>query len=128
MVVAVQFPIVFKEVLILPSSDKNNVHIDVKLQGDHSRESAVLYFEVYLYSFKSPFTVLAAVFFNGALNLAFPMPPSILQLLPPKLKKKKKKTPRKPIYSPKTQKRAYHSRGPQKLNTLSRTPLDTSGL
>ena len=91
MVVAVQFPIVFKEVLILPSSDKNNVHIDVKLQGDHSRESAVLYFEVYLYSFKSPFTVLAAVFFNGALNLAFPMPPSILQLLPPKLKKKKKK-------------------------------------
>lgn len=100
MVVAVQFPIVFKEVLILPSSDKNNVHIDVKLQGDHSRESAVLYFEVYLYSFKSPFTVLAAVFFNGALNLAFPMPPSILQLLPPKLKKKKKNKPHENLSIP----------------------------
>lgn len=81
MLVAVQFPTAFKEVLILQSSDKNNVHIDVKLQGDHSRK--VLFFILKcIYSFKL-FTVLAAVFFNGALNLAFPMPPSILQLLLP---------------------------------------------
>lgn len=41
---------------------------------------------------------------------------------------KKKKHPQKTIHlDPRTQKRAYHSRGPQRLNTLSRTPIGASG-
>lgn len=124
MLVAVQFPTAFKEVLILQSSDKNNVHIDVKLQGDHSRK--VLFFIL-----KCIFTVLNPLLRYWQLSSltahliwhsSCRPPSSSCYFL------KKQTNPRKTIYSPKTQKHADHSRGPQRLNTLSRTPLDTAGL